>query len=90
MSVPLWTVTTDKTLYITDISISTDNPNIKEALIQAAASNIFREFVRDLAPIQMPGLESQPSASSAQAVNLIIQQTAAAHLCDYSIYGFEQ
>jgi hypothetical protein len=86
------TVTTGKTFYITDIVISTDvasgtNTDIQ---IQAGGTPVFRGSTHSLAPIEAMGLETQPFASSAQAVTLNVAAAATTNHVWFYIAGFEQ
>lgn len=90
-SVPLWTVTAGKTLYITDIAIYSDNAVQIAVQIRAATVPIFRARVRDLAPIQLPGIETQYFGTTGQAIDLLLPITAGGvQNIDYDIQGFEQ
>lgn len=87
--VALWTVTAAKTLTFTDLMMSTDSAAQMDMRLQAAGADIFRQFMRDLAPIQLPGIETQPNASSGQAVTLVIPGTVAAQSVIFTLEAIE-
>ena len=92
-SVSLETVTTGKSFYITDIVIVTDYSNATGTLdvqIQAAGAAIFRSGAHNLTPIDAVGLETQPVATTGQAVTLnLAAATTSIHVW-YFISGWEQ
>ncbi len=95
VTVPLETVTVGKSFYITDILITTDAASgaatTVDARIQAAGVDIFRAGLHNLSPVDMPGIETQPFASSGQAVTLLLPATAGGVVnVWFDIYGFEQ
>jgi hypothetical protein len=91
-TVPLEAVTTGKTLVITDIYIGwMGTVQAEDVQITAAGTPIFRGVCKgDTAPIQMPGMESQPNASSGQQVNLVFPAVTGAPNGYAFIGGFEQ
>ena len=89
-SVALETVTTGKTFYITDIAIFTDSTSAIDGSINAAGTPIYRFGTSTTAPVESPGMETQPFASTAQAVTLALPITTAIQNVWYNIYGFEQ
>jgi len=90
-SIPLETVTAGKTFFITDIYISHDSALVLDAQITAAGTRIFGGPCKgDTAPIQMPGMETQPSASSGQAVALVLPIAAGPPNVYFYIAGYEQ
>lgn len=88
-TVTINTVTTGKTFYITDISISTDNTVPTDVNIRAGGLTIFRAFVQNTAPIDALGIESQPNGTSGQVVDMVLP-TAVGKNVNYFISGFEQ
>lgn len=89
-TVALWTVANGKTGLITDVSITTnEGATMLEAQIQAAGTAIFRQLFRDLAPIQMPGIETQPQANQNQAVTLVLPADTG-KLVSFTICAVEQ
>lgn len=89
-TVTLETVTTGKTFYITDIYFTSDQNTLLDTRIQAAGVDIFRCAVRDLAPVDMPGMETQPFANSGQSVTVLLPQTGSVQNVWFNIFGFEQ
>lgn len=89
-TVALETVATGKTLFITDIYISGNTATQFSANVQANAANIVCCFVKgDTGPVQLTGIESQPSAGSGTAVQIVFGTAAATTAC-WLISGFEQ
>ena len=89
-TVALETVAAGKTFYVTDISIGGNTATQFLAQIQAAGITIANAYVKgDTAPWVEDGIESQPSASSGQAVTLVLG-AAAATISSFNIRGFEQ
>lgn len=88
---PLENVTAGKTFYVTDLYLSIDTNTPSDVRLQAAGSDIFRCVVKgDTAPIQMPGIETQPNASSGQAVQILWPVMPAASNGYFYVAGFEQ
>ena len=86
----LYTVTAGKTFYVTDIQITANTATQFEAKLQAAGVTQWNANVKgDTAPIDLPGLETQPQFASGQAVTLVLG-TAAATNAWYYIAGYEQ
>lgn len=89
-TVTLETVTTGKTFYITDIYVGSNSATQFAVTINAAGSAIFNGFCKgDTGPIGLMGIETQPSASSGQLVQLVLG-TAASTTAAYMICGYEQ
>ncbi len=87
----LETVTAGKTFYITDIFLSHDSAAVIDVRIQAAGVDIFRAPPKgDTAPVQMAGIESQPSATAGQLVTVLYPITASPPNAYGVICGFEQ
>lgn len=88
------TGTPGKTLYLTDIFASTDaKAEVTTTLdfrLQAAGVDIFRSALHALQPIELPGIETQPFATTGQAVQISIASTGTAQNVWFSIYGYEQ
>lgn len=89
-SVALETVTPGKTFIITDIMIGTDSNTAQDVMITAAGIVIFRAHCSTTASIQMAGMETQPNATTGQAVVLLLPQTVAVQQFSFSIFGIEQ
>lgn len=92
-TVTLETVVTGKSFFITDIFLASEQGSgaqILDCRIQAAGADVFRAPVHNLSPVDMPGLETQPNASSAQQVNLVLPLTTVATNVYFYIAGFEQ
>lgn len=88
--VPLETVTAGKTYVVTDIYISSNTSTQFEARIQANGVDIFRGWCKgDTSPIALAGIESQPNASSGQAVTLLLPSVAGGPLVSFFLGGFE-
>ncbi|GAC1502536.1 MAG: hypothetical protein NVS1B10_07320 [Candidatus Saccharimonadales bacterium] len=83
------TVTTGKTFYITDIHLATDSTASVDAKIQAAGVTIFETFLINTAPCDMVGIETQPFATSTQAVTLLLPTVAGKNV-NYFLSGYEE
>ncbi len=85
------TLETGKTFYITDIFLSHDSAAVVDTRIQAAGVDIFRAPVKgDTAPVQMAGMETQPSAQAGQAVTILYPVTAGPPNAYFLVSGMEQ
>ncbi len=91
-TITLETVTTGKIYIITDIYMTTDTATlVPDVQIQAAGIPIFRGVIKgDTAPISLPGMESQPNASSAQLVQIVVPAVVGPPNFYFFIGGFEQ
>jgi len=95
VTAPLETVTAGKTLFLTDMLFATDSPSgaatTLDVRVQAAGVDIFRCGVHNIAPISMPGIETQPFATSGQAVTVLLPATPAGVVnVWFNLFGFEQ
>lgn len=89
-TIPLETVAPGKILLITDIYISSDSATQFESQIQSAGIPIFRAEVKgDTAPVQQPGIESQPFGTSGSLVQLVLAAVATTNVL-FTINGVEQ
>lgn len=88
--VTLETVTTGKAYYITDLFVNTDQNVLLDFRLQANGVDIFRQGVRDLAPLTAPGIDTQPNAASGQSVTVVLPPTTAAQNVWFNIFGYEQ
>ena len=89
-TIALETVAAGKTLYITDIYVGSNSATQFSVLIQQAGVTIFSGMCKgDTGPLQMPGIETQPSAPAGAAVTLVLG-TAAATVASFFISGIEQ
>lgn len=84
-----YAVTTGKTLYITDIDISTDSTAAILVQLKAGAAVIGEKFISTTAAWEMVGIESQPTIGSAVVLTLVFP-TAAGKNGAYIVTGFEQ
>jgi hypothetical protein len=85
------TTTSGRTFYITDISITSDFSNANTKLIQLEISGgvvIFEAYTSNTAPVDMPGIESQPQSPS-NSILAIKWPAQAGHIA-YFIAGYEQ
>jgi hypothetical protein len=89
-TIALYTVTTGKTFYLTDVSIFTDYASPIDGSIQAAGTGIFYFGTSTTSPVSCQGIETQPTATTAQALTLVLPQTTAVQHVWYNICGFEQ
>ena len=89
-TVPLWTVTAGKTAYLTDISLYSDSAALLAIQLRAATVPLQRFTARDLAPVQLPGIETPTFGTSGQALDLLLPITAAIVNVYYNVQGFEQ
>lgn len=88
-SVALGTVTSGKTLYITDVIITTDQTAPLDVQIQAAAVAIYRAAVSAGAG-NSGDLVTAVKGTSLQAITLNIPTTTAVQNVTYTIVGFEE
>lgn len=92
VTVALETVTAGKTFYITDIFVTSDaaQTNNVEVRIQAGGVDIWATSVHSLAPIDAPGIETQPFGTSGQVVQAVLGQTSSIAHVWLNVFGFEQ
>lgn len=89
----LETVTTGKTLYVTDLSFTADTAQIFRVRLQANGVDIFRGMCKgDTGPIEFPGIETQPQAASGAVVQCVFVTLAGFLVTnvEYFVGGFEQ
>ncbi|GAC1406107.1 MAG: hypothetical protein NVSMB60_25800 [Mycobacterium sp.] len=94
-TVAIETVTAGKNFYITDLVMNTDSASgattTLDVRLQAAGVDIFRAGIHNLAPLDLAGIETQPFATSGQAVTLLLPITAGGIVnVWFNILGFEQ
>lgn len=91
-TINLYTVAAGKTFLITDIYLSADSAQqLSDVQIQAGGVPIFRAPVKgDTGPVQMPGIETQPTASSGQLVTLVWPAQGTPPNAFWMICGIEQ
>lgn len=87
-TIPLETVTTGFTYIITDVLITTTNASAQLLQITAAGTPIFQMHAYTSKGIEAPGIETQPTATTGQAVALVVPSGAGT--VAYNIYGVEQ
>jgi hypothetical protein len=85
----LTTVTTGKTLRITDIFVSSNSATSEQVSLQANGVTIWTGWVSSSSPLELSGLKKGPSASSGQALTLIAPANAATQGIAYYIGSFE-
>jgi hypothetical protein len=90
LTIALWTVTSGKTWILTDLLVTCDASSQVLFRIQAAGADIFRGLVRDIEPLEMPGMETQPNASSTQAVTIVLNGTSAPQEVNWTLEAVEQ
>lgn len=91
-TIALYTVTTGKSFYITDVMLTSDvasSLNL-DVRIQADGVDMLRTSVHSLAPIDFSGIESQPVAASGAVVNILTASAATTSHLWYSVYGWEE
>lgn len=89
-TVALETVAAGKTLYITDITVYANTATPFTVAIQAAGVTIWQAYCKgDTGPIQVAGIETQPTGTSGQAIQVVFG-TAAATTAAWNIAGVEQ
>ena len=91
-NVALYTVTAGKTFYATDIIITGNAGTAGQVLCQLKQAGvvIWEGYMKtDTQPLEIPGLETQPSAPGGAALTLVIG-TLAGGTAAYYIGGFEQ
>ena len=90
-TVTLETVTAGKTFYLTDVYLSHDSAQVIDTRIQANGVDILRAPIKgDTAPLQMTGIESQPSVASGQLLTVLYPITATPPNAYLNVCGFEQ
>ena len=90
-TIPLETVTTGKSFLITDVAITCSGVTGQAlAQIQAAGVTIFSGHLNTTKGIEVPGIETQPTATAGQVVQLAISGGAASAVIAYNIFGIEQ
>lgn len=90
-TIALETVTAGKIFFITDIYIGSNTAQVFSVQLTAAGVPIFNGFCKgDTGAILLPGLETQPQASSGQLVNLVLGTVGSATTLAYTINGIEQ
>jgi hypothetical protein len=89
-TVTLYTVTAAKTFFLTDISIYSNSATAFLVQVKQGATVIWEGYCKgDTGPIQVTGIETQPSAPAGSALTLVFA-TAAATTAAYVLAGFEQ
>lgn len=89
-TITLETVTAGKTFFITDIYVGSNTATQFSVTINSGATAVFNGFCKgDTGPINLMGIETQPSATSGSVVQLVLG-TAAATTAAYMINGYEQ
>ena len=89
-AVPINTVTTGKTFYITDINFTTDSSTAIDIQIQAAGVVIFETHVLSTAPCNCVGMETQPFGTSGQLVRIFVSNSSTGKSLNFYVAGFEQ
>ena len=87
---PINTVTAGKTYYITDMSFTTDSATAIDVQVQAAGVVIFEAHVTNTSPCLAIGFETQPFATTAQAVRIFVSNNSTGKSLNYYVSGFEQ
>jgi hypothetical protein len=90
LSVALTTVTALKTWILTDILLTCDAAAQVLVRLQAAGADIFRGLVRDIEPLAMPGIETQPNAGAGQAITLLVNGTSTPQELNFILEAIEQ
>lgn len=88
-TIVLETVTTGKTLRITDIIFTTDASAPVVIQIQAAGVTIFPCAISTTSNVQAVGLDTQPTATTGQQVQILCG-TVSAKTLYYYVAGFEE
>ena len=90
-TITLETVTVGKTFYITDLAVYSNTGSFFPVTINAGATAVFNGFAKgDTGPIQIAGMETQPSATGGTVVTLVLGLAATATTAAYNVYGYEQ
>lgn len=90
-SVALFTVPAGQTFYLTDLYVGANTASPFLVQVTAGGTPIFTGYCKgDTGPIDMPGMETQPSAPAGSAVALSLGQVAAATTAAYFVGGFCQ
>ena len=85
----VYTVTAAKTLYITDILLSTDSAAAFLVQIKAGATVIFEKYISTTADFNMTGIESQDGVAGGVLLT-VVWPTVAGKNGTFKISGFEQ
>lgn len=88
-TVALYTVTTGKTLLISDLEISTDSTIPVLWQLKAGAVVIQEGFITNTAPLSAIGIETQDAVAGGVALSLVFG-TSAGKNATYKLRGFEQ
>jgi hypothetical protein len=84
-----YTVTTGKTLFITDIDVSTDSATPILVQLKAGSNVVVEKYISTTCPLELDGIESQPTVASAQVFTLVFP-TASGKNGTYFVSGYEQ
>lgn len=87
-TIPLETVTAGRSYLITDVVVTSTNASAILVQITAAGAPIFQAHANSTKGIEAPGIESQPTATTGQAVALVVPSGSG--VVAYNIYGIEQ
>lgn len=88
-TINVYTVTSGKTLFLTDISVSTDSAASFLFQIKAGAVVIKEGFVSATAPFAFAGIESQPSIGSGVTISIVFP-TVVGKNAAFFLSAFEQ
>lgn len=93
-TIALYTPTTGKNFYLTDLNLTSDvasgvNTDI-QLITGTTASVLFRTSVHSLAPVTVTGIESQPVAAGAVPMNMVIASAATVSHLWWNIAGWEE
>ncbi len=87
---PLYTVTAGKSLLITDVFISHDSATVLDTRLQANSVDLIRAPIKgDTAPLTLMGIESQPTAVSGAALQIVWPIAAGAPNGFFFVAGIE-
>lgn len=89
LTVISYTVTTGKTLYITDIDVSTDDSSPVLAQLKAGSTVVAERFISTTNSWSSIGIESQPTVGSGVVLTLVLAAASGKNAA-YYVGGFEQ
>ncbi len=90
-TITLETVPAGKTFYVTDIAVYSNTGVVFPVTLNAGATAVYNAFCKgDTGPIQIAGMETQPSATGGTVVQLVLGLAATATIAAYNVYGYEQ
>ena|ERR1700752_426495 len=88
-TVNLYIVTAGKLFYLTDVHISTDSSTPILVQVTDAGVSIFEGWASTTAPLDIQGIETQPTCAAGDQLAIIFPAAATKHAA-YLVSGWEQ